>query len=368
MFKRPLSIIILSLVLAATVSCSKTKEAFKDSSNWSVERYYSEAKSRLNKHNFESAIELYQELESKFPYSKYAAQAQIETAYAHYKDDEPELALAAVDRFIRLHPTHDRVDYAYYLKGLVSVIDEKSSFSWLVGGKETSELDPNSTRRAFDAFRDLTTRFPNSRYASDARQRMTYLLNNLAAHDIYVARFYFDRGAYVATVNRAKYVLEHYQHSTAVEDALGLMANAYLRMGVDTLVNDTVRVLESNYPDSSYLNKFKNRKSTKSTQATAPKASEPAKPVAPEITQPVQAAPSKTPEPAQAASTKSIASTQTVTPQTDSQTAESSTAPTTDKASESAEKPKQESTEEVPELYQRPHITIMKTNTPKPTN
>lgn len=256
MLNRQFSIVILSLLLAVTAGCSKTKEAFKDQSNWSVERYYAEAKSHLNRHNYEFAVELYQELESKFPYSRYAPQAQIETAYAHYKDEEPELALAAVDRFIRLHPTHKNVDYAYYLKGLVSVIEEKSTFSWLIGGRETSKLDPNATRKAFYAFRDLTTRFPNSRYAADARQRLTYLLNNLATHDIYVAQFYFDRGAYVATINRAKYVVEHYQHSPLVEDALGLMANAYQRMGMDTLFSDTVRILKSNFPNSDYLARF----------------------------------------------------------------------------------------------------------------
>jgi len=256
MFIRQFSTVILSLLLVVTVSCSKTKEAFKDQANWSVERYYAEAKSHLNRHNYEFAVEYYQELESKFPYSRYAPQAQIETAYARYKEGEPELALAAIDRFIRLHPTHKNVDYAYYLKGLVNVLEEKSTMSWLVGNRETSKLDSNATLNAFDAFRDLTTRFPNSRYAADARQRMSYLLNTLAAHDIHVAQFYFDRGAYVATINRAKYVVEHYQQSPSVEDALGLMANAYQRMGMDTLFKDTIRVLESNFPKSNYLAKF----------------------------------------------------------------------------------------------------------------
>jgi len=260
MFTRRFTIVILSLLLTVTAGCSKTKEAFKDQSNWSVERYYAEAKSMLTRGRYSEAVQIYQGLESKYPYSRYAAQAQIEIAYAHYKDGEPELALAAVNRFIRLHPTHKNVDYAYYLKGLINFIDEKTIVSWLIGAKDTSKLDPNATRQAFEAFRDLTTRFPDSRYAQDARIRMTYLLNNLAKHDVHVAQFYFDRGAYVATINRAKYVVEHYQQSPAVEDALGLMANAYQRMEMETLVRDTVRILKQNFPKSSYLAKFENIK------------------------------------------------------------------------------------------------------------
>ncbi len=244
---------LLSLVLVVgAVGCSKFKDNIIERADWSVQKYYSEAKRELTNHRYSDAIELYQELESKYPYGPLSEQAQVELVYAYYKDEQPAQALAAANRFIRLHPTHPNVDYAYYLKGLVNFVEHKSFFDQWLGGKDLSDRDPQAAKESFAAFRELALKFPDSRYSEDARLRMVYLVNALAKHDIHVAHYYFRRGAYVAVVNRSKYVIENYQNTPAVEDALGLMALSYERMGMDTLAADTRRVLKTNFPESRY--------------------------------------------------------------------------------------------------------------------
>lgn len=232
--------------------CSKLKNAVQEREDWSVHKYYNEAKQELNNRRYGDAIELYKELEAKYPYGPLSEQAQIEIIYAYYKDEEPAQALAAANRFIRLHPAHPNVDYAYYLKGLVNFVEHKGFVDQLLGGKDLSDRDPHAARESFAAFRELAQKFPQSRYSEDARQRMVYLLNALAKHDIHVASYYLSREAYVAVVNRCKYVIENYQNTPAVEDALGMMAIAYERMGMADLAQDARRVLKTNFPDSRY--------------------------------------------------------------------------------------------------------------------
>ncbi len=249
-------IAIVTLLLALSVGCASDPRGGGDDEASAAE-LYGQAKQALAAGDYQNAIERYQKLESRFPYGQHAEQAQLEVAFAHHKNAEPELALAAADRFIRLHPTHPNVDYAYYLKGLVSSIEEKRGIiDRLSGSNDLSDRDPQSARDAFYAFRELATRFPESRYADDAKLRMAYLLNTLAKHDIGVARYYLRRGAYVAVVNRAKYVIENYQDTPSVEDALGLMAMAYREMHMSVLVQDTLRVLRLNYPSSRYFSQF----------------------------------------------------------------------------------------------------------------
>jgi len=244
---------ILTLLLLVAVSgCSKLSNAVKERAEWSVQKYYNEAKRELNNRRYSDAIELYQELESKFPYGPLSEQAQIEIIYAYYKDNEPAQALSAANRFIRLHPTHPNVDYAYYLKGLVNFVEHKTFVDQILGGKDLSDRDPQAAKESFAAFRELVTKFPDSRYAEDGRQRMVYLVNALARHDIHVASYYLRRGAYVAVVNRCKYVIENFQNTPAIEDALGMMAISYDRMGMQDLANDARRVLKINFPDSPY--------------------------------------------------------------------------------------------------------------------
>ncbi len=244
------AILLSTALLAACSSSGKVVEL----SELDAAQLYEQARDAVARRNFNTAIGMYQEIESRFPYGPYAEQAQLEVAYVHYKNNEPVLAVSAADRFIRLHPTHENVDYAYYVKGLATFIEEdRTLLGRLVGKSDIADRDPQSARDAFNAFRDLTIRFPDSRYVDDARQRMAYLMNTLARHDIGVARFYLSRGAYVAVVNRAKYVIENYQESAAVEDALGLLATAYREMGMADLAEDALRVLEQNFPGSLYL-------------------------------------------------------------------------------------------------------------------
>lgn len=221
--------------------------------DWTAERFYTEGKTALKQGNHETAIKHFETLEARYPYGPYAEQAQLEVAYAYYKDAEAASAIAAADRFIRQHPTHAHVDYAYYLKGLANFDDQPNILERFFTDRGLSDRDPRGMREAYDAFRELVERFPRSRYAQDSRNRMAHLVNFLAQSEINVARFYYERGAYVAAVNRAKYVIERYPRTPSIEDALGLQAMAYKKMGMESLVTDTVRVLEQNFPASAYL-------------------------------------------------------------------------------------------------------------------
>ncbi|NIR61306.1 MAG: outer membrane protein assembly factor BamD [Gammaproteobacteria bacterium] len=236
-------VLVLALTLLGCAGAPRDPTA-----DWSAQRFYTEAKSALDEGDYEAAIGHYEKLEARFPYGPYARQAQLEIAYAYYKYDEPESAIAAADRFIKLHPRHSNVDYAYYLKGLVNFNRGENFIDrWLP--RDDSRRDIGPAREAFRDFGALLSKFPNSRYAQDARAKMLYLKGVMAAHEIHVARFYFDRGAFVAAVNRAKHVIERYPQSASVADALAVMARAYRAMGLEALRRDTVRVIALNYPN-----------------------------------------------------------------------------------------------------------------------
>lgn len=242
----------VSMVVAATSGCANLKsESARD--DWSVEKFYSEATQALSKKRWELALELYQALEARYPYGPYTDQTHIDSIYAYYKKGEPESAIAASDRFIRLHPTHSGVAYAYYMKGLVNFNEHRNFLDRWMGTTNVSDRDPRAARESFLAFRELVSRYPESRYSENARQRMKHLINILAMSDINIAEYYFKRGAYVAVVNRCKNVIQEYQQTFAVEDALGLMAVAYQRMGMNELAQDSLRVLKINFPDSEYI-------------------------------------------------------------------------------------------------------------------
>ena len=179
-------------------------------------------------------------------------QAQLETAYAYYKSGEQALAIAAADRFIKLHPNHPHVDYAYYLKGLVNFNEDLGLLAGLAN-QDLSERDPKGAREAFDSFRELVTRFPDSRYAEDSRQRMQYLVNSLAQHEVHVARYYYRRGAYVAAINRAQTAVKNFPQAPANEEALFLLVKSYDALGMTDLRDDSERVMRLNYPDSVYF-------------------------------------------------------------------------------------------------------------------
>lgn len=238
------------LVLAGLVACST---ATKDPTvNWSADRLYAEAKDEMASGNWATAIGHLQKLESRYPFGRFAQQAQIDTAYAYWKDNELGLALATLDRFQRLYPNHENLDYVLYLRGLINFNDRPSLFTQ-VTGEDLAERDPKAAREAFDTFKELVQRFPESRYAPDAEARLQFLLNTLAQNDTHVARFYIRRGAYMAAVNRAQQVVRSYQTAPAVEEALAQMVHSYEKLGLDTYAADARRVLAKNFPQSHYL-------------------------------------------------------------------------------------------------------------------
>ncbi len=247
--------LIVGVIILLSGACASTE--YDPTKNWTPEQFYREAKQAMATGNYETAIKHYETLEARYPYGRYAEQAQLEIAYAYYKNEEPELAVSAADRFIRLHPTHPNTDYAYYLKGLVRFNDRGSIIGrWMGAGSDLSDRDPRAAKEAYKAFKDLLERYPNSRYARDAGGRLLYLVDSMAKHEIKVARFYYEREAYVAAVNRSKYVLEHFQRTPSVEDALGVQAMAYKKMGLEQLMRDSLRVLKKNFPKSRYLKEF----------------------------------------------------------------------------------------------------------------
>lgn len=242
---------VLLLALLVMSGCASVTDPTKD---WTPERFYQEAKDKLNDGDYPAAIKYFEQLEARYPYGRYSEQAQLEIAYAYYKDEEPALALAAADRFIRQHPTHPHVDYAYYLKGLINFRGHVGLVNWLFGAKDDpSDHDPKAARESYEAFRELVERFPKSRYAEDSRQRMAYLFDAQARFETKVAKFYYNQGAYVAAINRCKYALETYPRTPATEDALGIQALSYQKLGMTKLYQDTLRVLKTNFPNSRYL-------------------------------------------------------------------------------------------------------------------
>ena len=238
----------LLLVLAACGGEPGTKQTEDRTQGWSVEKLYTEARKALLDGGYQEAIDLYGKLEARYPYGVYSQQSLIDIAYAYYENGDAALAIESADRFVRLYPLHPNVEYAYYLKGLVHFKREVSILEkWLP--QNLAARDMSNARLAFDDFAQLLRAFPDSRYAADARQRMVYLRNQLAEHDILVARYYMKRGAYVAAAARARHVVETYPRSAFTPDALELMVSAYRALGLDTQASDALRVLNLNYPD-----------------------------------------------------------------------------------------------------------------------
>ena len=219
---------------------------------------YNNARKKLNENSYEEAIKQLESLQSRYPYGRYAQQAQLEIAYAYYKQTEPESAIAAADRFIKQYPNNPHVDYAYYVKGLANFSADIGLFG-LASGQDPTERDPRAAQDSFAAFKDLVTRFPASKYAPDSRLRMHYLLNALAKYEIHVARYYLRRGAHVAAVNRAKEVLTLYPNTPATRDALLILVQGYDAMGMKQLRDDAQRVLDMNFPPATPAPKNKSR-------------------------------------------------------------------------------------------------------------
>ena len=229
------------------------------------QQYYNDAQGSLRSGNYQGAIQKLQLLESRFPFGRYAEQAQLELIYAYYKSVQPEAARAAADRFIRLHPQHPNLDYAYYLKGMISFDQDKNFLANFIP-MDPSTRDPGAARESFNDFSQLIRRFPNSEYAPDVQRRMKYLRNLLAASEVNVARYYIRRGAFVAAANRGRFVFENFQGTVSVPDALAVMIEAYQLLDMKDLADQTLLVLASNYPDHESLDSDGNFRKTRSVR------------------------------------------------------------------------------------------------------
>ena len=248
--QRPFStILLLVTILSATLSgCSLLPEQIDMTKDWSANRLYFEGHEAMMGGDHKQAIEYFEKLQARFPYNKHALQAQIDIIYTYYKWEEPESAIAAADNFIKQHPRHPNVDYVYYMRGLVNYNIGQTLFSKYLP-TDPGMRDPKALREAFHYFSKLVERFPNSKYSADGRKRMLFTRNNLAEHEIHVARFYLQRDAYVAASKRANYVIENFQKTPAVEEALLLLVEVYNKMGMEDLAADSQRVYELNYGD-----------------------------------------------------------------------------------------------------------------------
>jgi outer membrane protein assembly factor BamD len=243
------SAVLALSVIFALPACSTFVDKDEAAKTMPADKLYASAKAEIASGNYEEALKMLTRVEARFPFGSFAQQAQLDTAYVKYKQQEMPDALIAVDRFMRLYPNHAATDYAIYLKGLINFNENQGLFQ-RVGGQDLAERDMKAARDSYDIFKELTIRYPQSKYSVEARQRMNYLINSIAAGEVHVARYYFRRGAYVAAVNRSKEVVRGYSDAPAIEEALYILWRSYAAMGVNDLADDTERVMRQNFPKS----------------------------------------------------------------------------------------------------------------------
>jgi len=242
----------LALLFAVLLAgCGLLPEVADETAGWSAGRLYSAAQDARADGAWDTAAKYLEKLEARFPYGRFAQQAQIELGYVYWKAQEPEAAIAACDRFIKMYPNHPAIDYVYYLKGLIG-FNEDLGYMGYISMQDLSERDPKSARESFDALKELVTRFPDSKYTPDAIQRMKFLVNSLASQEVNVARYYIKRGAYLAAANRAQSAIRNYPEAPAIEEALFVMVVAYDKLGLNNLRDDAERVMRKNFPNSRY--------------------------------------------------------------------------------------------------------------------
>lgn len=236
--------VLLALALGG---CGLFADKDDNRKDWTAAQYYKAAKEEFDNRNWAAAIKLYEQLESKFPFGRFAQQAQLEVAYANYKQGESAQAITAIDKFIKTHPNHATIDYALYLKALINFREDLGTLARITR-QDLADRDPKAARESFEGFKELVNRFPESRYAPDSRDRMAYLIEALARHEIGVARYYLSRDAWLAAANRAQGAIARYPNSPIQKDALDIMIEAYDRMGMTDLRDDTRKVLAKNFP------------------------------------------------------------------------------------------------------------------------
>lgn len=241
-----------ALLMAAALAGCASGPTPDETANWSPNKIYSEAMEQRDSGNYEKAAKYFEKLEGRAAGTPLAQQAELEKAYSYYKNGDQAQAVVAVDRFLKLHPASPGADYALYLKGLVNFNDNLGMFS-NISRQDLSERDQKSAKVSFEAFRELIERFPDSKYAADSRARMTYIVNSLAQSEVHVARYYYQRGAYVAAINRAQLAIAEYRGVPAAEEALFILYQSYVALDMKDLAQDTKRVLEKNFPNSEFL-------------------------------------------------------------------------------------------------------------------
>ena len=247
---RSLALFLVFQLSGCAFGWLKTTKKGDNTEGWTVTQFYEAGKQDMEDGDWKSAIAFFIALEARYPYGRYAQQAQLYVAYSHYKEDDQEAAIIAADRFIRLHPNHPSVDYAYYIKGLSGFNDEKGIAGYVMKhwiNQNMSERDPKSSNESFQSFKELVDRFPDSQYRSDSIKRMNFLFNTVAMGEVYVARYYMSRGAYVAAINRAQYTLNQFPQTPATKHALEIMVDAYNELGMNDLRDDAERVMQRSF-------------------------------------------------------------------------------------------------------------------------
>lgn len=248
MLKRFLPVFLPCLLAGslALQGCSSNKK--KEPEYTSEADLYNAAETQLARQQWETGIKNLQSIEENFPFGTYAEQAQLELIYAYYSSDKPDEAIATANRFIRLHPQHRNVDYAYYMMGLSAFTKDKGMFERVMP-TDMTQRDPGAARESLGYFTQLLNRFPDSPYAADAKKRMLFLRNLMARYEIHVANYYFKRGAYVAAVGRGRYVLENFPKTPAIPDSLAVMVQGYHLLGMQDRADEALNLLRSNYPE-----------------------------------------------------------------------------------------------------------------------
>ncbi len=236
----------LLAVTLATASCSWLQNLDADPTlDWPADQLYDEARSALDDSNWTQAKDYYQKLEARFPFGQYAQQAQIELIYATWKDGDAAGAVQAADRFLRSYPTHANSDYVMYVKALATLNETDSWFNVLTAD-DLADRDPDASREAFDIFKELILRYPESRFAPEARRRMHGLVLAQAEHELNTAKFYYVRHAYVAALERAQRVVRDFQNTPMRDEALEIISDCYRELKISELGDDTRRIIDLN--------------------------------------------------------------------------------------------------------------------------
>lgn len=250
--KNVLSAIAIIAVMSLSACTSVEDEQRELVANQGAQALYNQAKENLENGNFSAAAQVLSTIDSKFPFGPLSHQVQLDLIYAYYKSGNVDQTLATIDRFIRLNPNHVDVEYALYMRGVVNMEQDSNLFQEIFQ-VDRSDRDPSKSKEAFEDFRRLVENHPDSKYATDAKQRMLHIKDRLAKYEIAVARFYMRREAWVAAANRGRYVLEHFPDTPQVQPALEIMIASYDNLGLDDLKGNAIKTLRINYPDSEFI-------------------------------------------------------------------------------------------------------------------